>query len=171
MPPTPPPSRDQPTRVLMVCLGNICRSPLARWLLIHHAQRRGALDRVHVDSCGTGHWHEGEGADPRTVIVAQRFGLDTRHTARQLRPQTDFAGFDLLLGMDRSNLRRLLALGAPTDRVRLMRSFDPAHAHDPENAPDVPDPYSGGEDGFIEVHHMLDRACAGLLDHLLGARA
>jgi protein-tyrosine phosphatase len=150
----------------MVCLGNICRSPLALAVVDHHARGRGVRERIDLDSCGTGGWHAGDGADPRTIEIAARHGLELRHTARQVRPMVDFERFTLLLAMDRKNRRDLLAMGAPAAKVRLMRSFDPAHAQAGEDAPDVPDPYYGGEDGFEHVYQMLDRSARGLLDRL-----
>ena len=154
--------------VLFVCLGNICRSPLAEWVFRAEAERRGVLSRLLVGSCGTGGWHEGEGADPRTLATAERHGLRMRHTARQLRPETDFARHELLIAMDRTNERDMMALGAPRDRVRLMRSFDPSFLGGSlSKAPDVPDPYYGGPDGFEEVYGMLRSACAGLVEHVV----
>ncbi len=150
-------------RLLFVCLGNICRSPLAEAIFRHKCTRRG----VHfvVDSAGLGYWHEGERADPRTIEVGRRFGIEVTSIARQIRPE-DLTDFDLLLAMDRDNRRGLRAMGADPERVRLMRSFDPDLDGVPEHELDVPDPYLGGAEGFVEVYHMLDRACEGLLDHL-----
>lgn len=167
---TASPLPPAPQGVLFVCLGNICRSPLAKWLFTHHALRRGVLDQFLIDSCGTGPWHAGRGADARSVRTAQRYGLATPHTARQLDAAGDFDRFHLLLAMDRSNRANLLAAGADPSRVRLMRSFDPLLTSEPEHTLDVPDPYEGGEEGFENVYQMLDRACVGLLDHLLRGR-
>lgn len=150
-------------RLLFVCLGNICRSPLAEAIFQHKCRERG--EHFVVDSAGLGHWHEGEPADPRTIEVARRFGIEVSSVARQIRPD-DLTRFDLLLAMDRENRRGLLNLGADPDRVRLMRSFDAALRGVPEHELDVPDPYLGGPEGFVEVYHMLDAACEGLLDAL-----
>lgn len=155
--------------ILFICLGNICRSPLAWAIFRHHAARRGVLSEFEVESCGTGGWHAGEGADPRSIAIAARRGVPMEHTARQLDPESDFARFSLLIPMDRANRRDIIRLGADAARVRLMRSFDPTSPGD--EAPDVPDPYYGGEDGFDTVFEMLDRACAGLLDEVLRTRA
>lgn len=151
--------------VLFVCLGNICRSPLAEHLFRRLAASRGVGERFVVGSCGMGGWHVGGGADPRTIAIAARFGWALEHTARQFNAATDVARFRLIVPMDRDNLRALLSAGAPADRVRLMRSFDPAF--DPAAPPDVPDPYYGGPEGFVHMYQMLDDACAGLLAHLL----
>ncbi len=176
------PSRtDQPVApphaLLFVCLGNICRSPLAKAIFIHQASARGVLDRFTVDSCGTGHWHAGRPADPRSIEVARRNGVAIDHIARQVSPGTDFDRFDLLLAMDRDNEETLLELGAPPAKVRLMRSFDPELAGKGAGGGrgeqggggvlEVPDPYTGSPDGFDRVFSMLQRACAGLLDHCL----
>lgn len=152
--------RGRPFGVLMVCLGNICRSPLAEHLLRRHARAEGLDGLLRVESRGTGGWHEGGPADPRTIAVAARFGWELVHTARQVRPRDDLPAFDLILAMDKQNRRDLLALGADPARVRLMRSFDPAF--EPDHAPDVPDPYHGGEEGFVAMYRMLDSACLGL---------
>jgi protein-tyrosine phosphatase len=148
-------------RVLFVCLGNICRSPMAKWVFADAVRRSGLEGRIEIDSCGTGHWHVGNGADPRAAATGRGKGLDTTHTARQLCTD-DFEEFDLIVVMDRSNERNVLGLGAPREKVRLMRSFDPAS--DPRD--EVPDPYYGGDSGFEDVYAMLVRAAEGLLEHL-----
>jgi len=153
--------------VLFVCLGNICRSPLAKVILTEQARARGVLDRFVIDSCGTGPWHVGKGADGRSVEVARRHGLNLVHKARQLDPTSDFLKFEWLIAMDRQNREDLIAEGAPRERVHLMRAFDPALAGMPENRLDVPDPYYGEGDGFERVYEMLTTASAGLLDRLL----
>ena len=146
-------------RVLFVCLGNICRSPMTKWVFEDAVRRHGLADRVEVDSCGTGAWHIGDCADPRAAATARAKGLDTSHTARQLCAE-DFDRFDLIVVMDRSNRRNVLAAGAPADKVRLMRSFDPSLQG---GEADVPDPYYGGDDGFEEIYGMLVRAAEGLV--------
>lgn len=147
--------------VLFVCLGNICRSPLAKVIFAERVARADAGALVRVDSCGTGGWHAGEGADPRSVKVAAARGLQLEHEARVLH-HTDFTSFEYLIAMDRSNRKNMLTMGAPRERVHLMRSFDPLLAGSSESEMDVPDPYYGGEEGFARVYDMLDAACAGL---------
>lgn len=154
----------QPTPILFVCLGNICRSPLAEHLFRKLALERGLLDRFPAESRGIGGWHVGEDADPRTIQVAQRFGLPLKHTARQFDPRDDIPRFRLFIPMDKDNLRALLDAGVPPQQLRLMRAFDPEG--DPDAPPDVPDPYYGGPEGFLHLYHMLHRSCVGLLDHL-----
>lgn len=149
--------------LLFVCLGNICRSPLAEGVFLHLAHERGVAERFQVDSAGTGRWHVGERPDRRALAVARAHGVTLPGRARVVDPAADFERFDLLLPMDRENERTLLALGAPRDKVRLLRSFDPK-----AKAPlDVPDPYFGDGDGFERVYRMIERACAALLEALL----
>ncbi len=166
--PSIPPTETRADRVgvLFVCLGNICRSPLAKWVFMDAAEHAGLTPQLDIDSCGTGHWHAGGPADPRSTAIAQRFGLATPHVARQVAPLYDFERFRLLIAMDRANVRRLLELGAPRDRVRLMRSFDPALASAPDHAREVPDPYEGTERDFEEVYWMIQRASSGLIEHV-----
>jgi len=153
--------------VLFVCLGNICRSPLAEGIFLDRLDRRGLRDAFLVDSAGTGHWHVGEPPDRRARRVAERHGITLPSIGRQVDPATDFDRFHWLIAMDRSNQHSLLELGAPRQRVHIMGSFDPAT--DPDKiALDVPDPYFGGPDGFDVVFEMLSRACEGLLDRIGG---
>lgn len=153
--------------VLFVCLGNICRSPLARVIFEDMTSKRGVRDRFEIDSCGTGSWHAGSGADPRSIQIAGRYGLQLTHVARQLDPDSDFDRFRFLIGMDQSNCATMIERGAPRERVSLMRSFDPTLMHEPPHRIDVPDPYYGGDNGFDDVYHMLVRACDGLLDRIV----
>ena len=157
--------------VLFVCLGNICRSPLARVVFTDLLDRKGWRDRFEVDSCGMGGWHVGGPADPRAVAVAAKHGLVLVHTARQIDARADFDRFGTVVAMDRSNRDALVRAGAATDRVRLMRSFDPAIEGQSEAALDVPDPYFGAGDGFETVYRMLVTASDGLLAHLLSTDA
>ena len=152
------------TGVLFLCLGNICRSPLAEGIFIHRAAERGVIDRFLVDSAGTGGWHAGERPDPRSVAVARRHGVDLPGRARKLVGDDDGQRFDLVLAMDAQNARDAVEMGVPASRVRLMRSFDPTA----DAGAEVPDPYYGGDRGFDDVYDMLVRACDGLLDELLG---
>jgi len=155
------------TGVLFVCLGNICRSPLAEGVFLHLARERGLHERFRVDSCGTGGWHVGERADKRAQAVAHRNGVALVSRARRLDAPRDFRRFDLLVPMDRANLRDLLDEGAPAERTRLLRSWDPDLAGAAERDLDVPDPYYGEAGGFDEVFRMVRAACAGMLDDLV----
>jgi len=164
------PSSDR-IGVLFVCLGNICRSPLAKWLFIHHAARANVLDRFDIDSCGTGAWHIGNDADPRTIAIASERGVRMDHAARQFDASHDFARFRVIAPMDRANRRGIIHAGETASitppPLRLMRSWDPTLAGADERDLDVPDPYYGGPEGFQHMYEMLDRATAGLLEGLL----
>ncbi len=148
-------------RVCFVCTGNICRSPMAEFVFRARVAEAGLEDLVEVDSAGTGGWHEGEGADPRTVTVLRENGYETEHTARQFDPSW-FGRLDLVVALDAGHLRALRRL-APTERdaekVRLLRSYDPAAGDDL----DVPDPYYGGPEGFDACLEMVEAASHGLL--------
>jgi protein-tyrosine phosphatase len=152
--------------VLFVCLGNICRSPLAEAILIHRLRERGLIDQFDVDSCGTGQWHVGERADPRAIQVGKKNGVDVSSIARQLDPSSDFDRFTWIVPMDKDNLRHLIGAGAPQNRLHLMCSFDPSHKGKPTDAPDVPDPYYSEGDGFKKIFELLDAACEGMLERL-----
>ncbi len=151
--------------ILFVCLGNICRSPMAAAIFLHHLRARNLENDFHVESCGTGNWHAGDGADRRAAATLRAHHVPLNHTARQVRPAVDFNAFDWLIPMDEQNYADLLALGANPAKVRLMRSFDPALAGRP--VLEVPDPYHGSDNGFEEVYAMLNAACQGLLDECL----
>jgi protein-tyrosine phosphatase len=155
------------TGVLFVCLGNICRSPLAKGIFIHQARQRGVIELLDIDSCGTGPWHVGRCADSRSEEVALRHGVVLFHTARQLNPEADFARFHWLIAMDLNNRDALLDAGAPRERVHLMRTFDATLAGEPDHRLQVPDPYYGKGDGFLDVYNMLARASEGLLNAVL----
>ncbi|MBL0926823.1 MAG: low molecular weight phosphotyrosine protein phosphatase [Phycisphaerales bacterium] len=161
---------DPTVSVLFVCLGNICRSPMAKAVFLHAAKERNALGRFRADSCGTGGWHAGGPADPRTLDALRRRGVPVEHVARVVRPEADFHAFDHLVAMDRANVARLLKIGAPPAKVCLLRSFDPELADAPDHAREVPDPYESGPEAFDEVFAMIDRACRGMIDRLLAAR-
>lgn len=151
-------------RLCFVCMGNICRSPTAEAVMAHRLQEAGLAQRVRVDSAGTGGWHVGEPPDRRAAAELRRRGLAVRGTARQF-GEPDFRRFDLILVMDRDNLRDVARLApdrGAAGRVHLLRSFDPASSGDL----DVPDPYYGGTGGFAHVFDLVDAACGGLLAHL-----
>ncbi|MEG3629881.1 low molecular weight protein-tyrosine-phosphatase [Streptomyces poriticola] len=149
-------------RVCFVCTGNICRSPMAESVFRARVAESGLEGRVGVDSAGTGGWHEGEGADPRTMAVLERNGYGLDHTARQFQVEW-FSRLDLVIALDAGHLRALRRM-APTEqdaaKVRLLRSYDPAVSG---GDLDVPDPYYGGADGFEECLEMVVAASQGLL--------
>jgi protein-tyrosine phosphatase len=151
-------------RVLFVCLGNICRSPLAEGVFRALVERAGLSGRVEVESAGTTSYHEGEGRDPRAVAVAKRRGIELVGRARQV-TKRDLTRFDLILAMDAENLADLRRLAAGSDaavELRLLREFDAGT----EGELDVPDPYYGGARGFEAVHDIVERSCRGLLEHV-----
>jgi protein-tyrosine phosphatase len=157
-------------RIAMVCLGNICRSPMAAAIggaLVGESGR----DDVHVESFGTAGYHEGEPADPRTVAALRRHGWPAEgHRARRLRAD-DLADLDLVLCADHANLaavRRLAADGPGKPEIRLLRSYDPAAGHGDD---EVPDPWSGGDAEFDTALRLVEQACRGLVAQLVaGAR-
>ncbi|MGW5332338.1 low molecular weight protein-tyrosine-phosphatase [Streptomyces bauhiniae] len=149
-------------RVCFVCTGNICRSPMAESVFRARVAEAGLDGLIETDSAGTGGWHEGDPADPRTVSVLDEHGYGTEHIARQFQPSW-FGRLDLVIALDTCHLKALRRL-APTEedarKVRLLRSYDPSAGADL----DVPDPYYGGRDGFEECLEMVEAASAGLLD-------
>ncbi|WP_121254260.1 low molecular weight protein-tyrosine-phosphatase [Nocardioides ferulae] len=160
LPELPEPRHGDGYRIALVCLGNICRSPMADVVLEHRVGEAGLADRVRVASCGTGGWHVGRPMDDRAAATLTAAGYDaTRHRAQQL------AGgwleeFDLLLAMDRQNLAdvQLHATADTQHRVRLFRDFDPVGP-----GSEVPDPYYGGGAGFEEVLTMVERTSAAIV--------
>ncbi|HSM82794.1 MAG TPA: low molecular weight protein-tyrosine-phosphatase [Nodosilinea sp.] len=152
------------TRVLFVCLGNICRSPSAENIMNHLVRQRQLSDQVECDSAGTAGYHTGSPPDRRMTQAAKPYGIDLVGRARQFGP-ADFDRFNYILAMDRQNYHDILALdptGQYHPRVRLMCEFCRRH---PDQ--EVPDPYYGGPEGFTYVIDLLLDACEGLLDHLL----
>ncbi|MCB9278674.1 MAG: low molecular weight phosphotyrosine protein phosphatase [Lewinellaceae bacterium] len=148
-------------KILMVCLGNICRSPLAEGILDHKARQQGLPWRV--DSAGTGSWHIGQGPDPRSVATAKAHGIDiTGQRARQLK-RVDLEKFDLVLAMDGQNYRDILSLSEDEDdrnKVHMIMEF----AY-PGKRESVPDPY-WDDNGFERVFEMLDSACDAIVNKL-----
>jgi len=154
-------------RIALVCLGNICRSPMADVVLNERVTGAGLGDRVTVVSSGTGDWHLGEPMDRRAAALLTSEGYDaTAHRAQQV-GRSWLSDCDLLLAMDRQNLRDLRALaGGETDpeRIRLFGDFDPA-----EPGAEVPDPYYGDGDGFRVVLAMVERTSEALVTALTAA--
>jgi protein-tyrosine phosphatase len=158
MPTAQPP--HTPTRILMVCMGNICRSPTAHGVFEKMVADADLTARIQVDSAGTHGWHAGAPPDERAQQHAARRGYDlSRQRARQLTPR-DFDDFDLVLVMDDTNQRDARAIAPPAQahKLRRLTAFCTRHAAD-----EVPDPYYGGADGFEHVLDLVEDACAGLL--------
>jgi protein-tyrosine phosphatase len=146
-----------PVRVLMVCLGNICRSPLAEGILSSKAN----TDALFVDSAGTAGYHVGNPPDPRSVEVAASHGIDISRQRCRRFSQADFDEFDFIFAMDRENLLHLHGLArSEADRKKVSLLLQAAEMEEEE----VPDPYYGGEDGFLHVFRMIDRATDRLLE-------
>src|SRR4051812_28593371 len=158
---------DSVYRIAFVCLGNICRSPMAEVVMRSLVVRAGLADRISVSSAGTGDWHVGERADPRTIETLAGRGYDgSQHRARQFEADW-FDRYDLVVALDRRNLADLQEMAPPDrrDDVRLLRSYDPEF--DDGGDVDVPDPYYGGSDGFGDALDLVERACRGLLDDVV----
>lgn len=149
-----------PTRLLFVCLGNICRSPLAEGVFVHLAEARGVAARFVVDSAGTGGYHAGERADSRMRACASRHGVELTSRARKLVAE-DVERFDELIAMDASNLEGIRRLGGGAKASLLLERWPEAPLRE------VPDPYYGGDDGFEEVFSLVEGACRALLEELL----
>jgi low molecular weight protein-tyrosine phosphatase len=147
-------------------MGNICRSPTAEAVMRGLVRDAGLEDAIEIESAGIGDWHAGHAPDRRATEAAARRGVTLAGTARQVHA-SDFAAFDLLLAMDRDNLRELRALApdeAAAEKVHMLREFDPESAGAPDL--DVPDPYYGGPQGFETVLDQVEAACRGLLHSL-----
>ncbi len=154
------------TSVLFVCLGNICRSPLAEGVFQHLVIEAGLGQRFEVDSAGTGAWHVGERPDARAEMVAKQHGVELQSRARQI-TEDDLRHFDYVIVMDRENLRnieRMASASGSEAQIRLLRDFD-SEAEGEE----VPDPYYGGASGFENVYEMVHRSCQVLLQRLQAA--
>jgi len=150
----------RPYRIAVVCLGNICRSPMADVVLAERIAAAGLDDLVQVESFGTGGWHAGDPMDRRAAATLTAAGYDaTRHRARQYTRAT--IGHDLVLAMDVTNHADLADLGVAADRLLLFRSFDPTPDDD-----SVPDPYYGGDEGFAHVLDIVERASDAIVEQL-----
>ncbi len=161
-----PPPTGTPYRIAFVCLGNICRSPMAEVVLSRLVDDAGLATSVAVSSCGTGDWNVGHPMDPRAAAQLQAAGYDASgHRAQQFDPS--WLDQDLVLAMDERNLAEITAGAGAGARVRMFRSFDPLAdpGADPADLA-VPDPYYGGEDGFAEVIEVVERTCRRLLTEL-----
>ncbi|MFX0556810.1 low molecular weight protein-tyrosine-phosphatase [Maribacter sp. CXY002] len=147
------------TKVLMVCLGNICRSPLAEGIL----KNKLNPDMFFVDSAGTGGYHIGNAPDPRSIAVARKYGIDiSNQVCRKFSPN-DFAEFDIIYAMDKSNYGTIIAQSknkADADKVRLLLSELDVHTIE------VPDPYYDADEGFEKVYHLIDTACTAIANKI-----
>lgn len=145
-------------KILFVCLGNICRSPLAEAIFNHKINRLGLIEEFQCDSAGTGDYHIGEIPDKRTIEIAHQHGMEVHHLAQQFKKH-HAATFDYLIAMDESNYHNMVKeIGDEPDFIYKMRAFDPEN-----KGADVPDPYFGGKEGFEHVYQILDRS----MDHFI----
>lgn len=147
-------------KVLMVCLGNICRSPLAEGIL----KSKVDTNQIQVDSAGTGGWHVGDLPDPRSIAVAKKNHIDITDQRGRKFSTYDFETYDHIFVMDNSNYRDVIALAnSDEEKRKVQRILDTIF---PGENVDVPDPYYGGENGFEDVFKMLDEACAKIADRI-----
>jgi protein-tyrosine phosphatase len=149
-------------KVLFVCLGNICRSPLAAAIFKDKIRKTGMEKWIEVDSCGTSDYHIGDNADPRTRANASANGISIAHCVRQLTKE-DLKNFDFIFAMDKSNLQniRKLSDGDALHKIKMMRDFDPV-----STGGEVPDPFHGNEKNFQDVFEILDRSTSGFIQFL-----
>ena len=150
--------------ISFVCLGNICRSPLAQGVFQDLVNREKLDQKIFISSAGTSNWHIGSLPDERMRQTAKSKGIKLESRAQQFQSK-DFNKFSLILAMDQSNLIRLSEIAPnalPPDKLMLFRSFDPESNDDQ----DVPDPYYGGAKGFEEVYSMVKRTCPPLLNYI-----
>jgi protein-tyrosine phosphatase len=148
------------TKVLMVCLGNICRSPLAEGIL----KSKVDASKVLVESAGTGGWHVGELPDSRSIDIAKKHGLDITDQRGRKFSEYDFERYDLIFVMDNSNYRDVIKMAnsdSEKEKVKLI-----LNEIFPNENVDVPDPYYGGDQGFENVYQMLDEACEKIAQNL-----
>jgi protein-tyrosine phosphatase len=150
-------------KILMVCLGNICRSPVAEGVLRHRLTEAG-INHVHVDSAGTSGWHNGEHPDRRSMLNAKQNGVDiSKQISRKFVPD-DFESFDIIYVMDQSNYRDVTALASSETQLNKVKLL--LNEITPGSNAAVPDPYYGGEDGFQNVFELIDQACLRIVDRI-----
>ncbi len=158
----------EPVRLLVVCLGNICRSPMAEGILRHRIAASPLAGRIDLDSAGTGDWHVGRPPDPRAIATAARHGIDISGLrGRQVAVQ-DFRYYDWLLCTDRNNLRDVTALTPDDASARSGLLLEWAGMQGGER--EIPDPYTGGSECFEHVWKLLDEAAEGVVARLLRGR-
>ncbi len=159
-----------PYRITIICLGNICRSPIGEAVLRDRIAEVGLTEQITVDSAGTGDWHIGQGANAKSITTLNQHGYQLDHTARQITPSW-FDAIDLALVMDTNNYTDVAALiktsGSQVE-LRMMRAFDPSLSGiiEPDPALDVPDPYHGTMEDFTAVLTMIEAAADGLVSEL-----
>ena len=154
----------QITRVLFVCLGNICRSPTAEGVFQSLVNQRGLQQSIHVDSAGTSNWHIGSPPDPRAIEAARTRGFDLSSLRARQAIAQDFSEFDYVIAMDHENYANLSKLATPEQQTKLHLFLEFA---DKVSEVEVPDPYFGSAGGFPHVLDLIENASSGLLDHIM----
>ena len=158
-----PITKENPFKLVFVCLGNICRSPTAEGIFIHKVKNHNLENYFYIDSAGTAAYHVGESANSKSQATANKRGIHLPSKARKFE-YADLEEFDLILAMDSENYRNILDLDTKDKyghKVKMMREYDPQ-----PNMKDVPDPYYGGMDGFENVFKVLERSSEQLLEEL-----
>lgn len=145
----------------MVCLGNICRSPLAEGIL----KSKLPKDRFTIDSAGTAAYHIGSKPDSRSIVVAQNYGIEIAHLRGRQFVKNDFKEFDLIYAMDQSNFNHIIAMAKNTTDLHKVKLI--LNEITPDENLSVPDPYYGGDQGFENVYNMLDEACEIIKNKLI----
>ena len=153
-------------KILLVCLGNICRSPLAEGIIRSKLTQK--ITDIEVDSAGTGAWHVGEAPDFRSIIVAAKNGLDIAGLKGRQFQVSDFAYFDYIFAMDKSNLKHLAELAPSKDDLRKLHLY--LEYADHQRLTEVPDPYFGDSMAFDQVYRLLDTAADRIAEKILAER-
>lgn len=153
---------DKKIKVLFVCLGNICRSPLGEGIFRHMVNEAGLSEYFLIDSAGTdGNYNLGERPDSKAIKAAKALGISIEdHRARQL-VKDDFDSWDYVITMENSNIRDIKSMGKVKGKLHLMRDFDP------EGQGEIKDPWCLGQDAFDEACTMIERSCRGLLNEII----
>ena len=149
-----------PVKILMVCLGNICRSPLAEGIL----RSKVNPEKVIVDSAGTGGWHLGNPPDHRSIAIGLQHGIDIRNQRCRQFTVADFDQFDLIFAMDKSNYANLMAMSKTQEESRKIKLLLQEVSMGTD---EIPDPYYDGSDGFEKVYRLLDKACEAIAKDLI----
>tara|TARA_B110000881_G_scaffold189416_1_gene179999 strand:+ start:53 stop:502 length:450 start_codon:yes stop_codon:yes gene_type:complete len=147
-------------KILMVCLGNICRSPLAEGVLAHKTKQ---LD-IEVDSAGTAAYHVDKLPDKRSIQIADKYNIDLRNQRARQFSRADFDEFDIIYAMDTNNLAHLISLAETEKELKKIRLI--LNEINPGACESVPDPYYGGENGFQNVYNMLNEACDKIVQNI-----
>jgi len=154
------------TRVLFVCLGNICRSPLAQGIFEHKIRLAGLSDNYYADSAGTSGWHQGEKPDSGSIWIAHKNNINIENQRSRPVVSADQVEFDYFIAMDEQNRNSLInEFGIPGKKIFKLRQFDPQ----PENG-NVPDPYGGGQNSFSRVFEIIDRSMQPFIDFLVSRK-